>query len=188
MRAAEAVWAERPCAYETVCASADGTSVPVDRRRPRRESFRPMARKVTTPDGYEWKVGRDWAPWRVRLPGKHRDRATDGASEGAWWGAEVMAEAGGIFTALALFIIVIVLFAVVWPVVAIAVEIVVLILGAAIFTALRASTIKRWAVVARGETGRELVWHVRGWRASRRKIEEITAALGSGLPVPEPEN
>lgn len=77
---------------------------------------------------------------------------------------------------------------VVWPVVAIALELVIALLILLVAVAGRVVFRRPWTVYAmtKGEdVRRELEWQVVGWRASGRLVERIGASLERGDALPE---
>jgi hypothetical protein len=139
-----------------------------------------MARKVTAPDGLDWTVGRQWVPWRWRL---WRERVDlDGPSGGDMgWAID---DVGGILVALGVLVVLALVFLAIWPLVAIAIEIVLIGIGLLATVAGRVVLRKPWTVraVARGH---EHTWKVRGWRASGERIDEVATALAGGFTLPE---
>lgn len=143
-----------------------------------------------SPDGERWKVGRQWSPWRPRLRPSRR-RGEDAAVEGSQWGLDgaMMADdlLGGVLVGLAFAAVVVLAFVVVWPVIAIAAEIAIVVLGVILGTAWRIAFRKPWIVRASAMTYRdERVWEVKGWRASGQMIDAVSSALERGLPLPLP--
>ena len=135
-----------------------------------------------------WKVGRQWLPYRVRL---RRERELPDAPDASWLGdlfdfADF--SLGGILVGLALAILVVLLFLVVWPLVALAIEIVLVIIVFLVALAGRLVFRRPWRIVARtrGSIRSTLAWHVVGWRASGRVIDEVADALAAGQTQPAP--
>ena len=142
-----------------------------------------MALTVVDPQGVEWRVGRQWMPWRPRW----RKRDSDGDS---WWdvgdigfGDDLLA---GILFGIVVAVVVILLLLVIWPVIAIAVEIVIVVLALLLLTALRFTYVLPWTVRAQARDGRSHAWKVKGWGASGAKIEEAAAAIRDGRALPAP--
>ncbi len=78
---------------------------------------------------------------------------------------------------------VVLLFLVIWPIVVIALELVILVLLFLVSLAGRVVFRRPWTVVARGETpgaSRELEWRVVGWRRSGLLIDAAADALAAG--------
>lgn len=141
-----------------------------------------MARKVTDPHDVDWKVAREWAPWRPRL--RRRDRDGDGSGWLDLGDLFSVDDAGGLLVAIGLAIFVVALFLVVWPVVAIAIELVLVALGILVAAAGRILLRRPWTVSAVTAGGRRWRWQVVGWGESGRLVEEIAEAirLGGALP------
>lgn len=140
-----------------------------------------MARRVVAADGSEWRVGRRWLPWRVRLRRDGWDMIDVPADLGGL--DDVPGVLGAILAALAI----VVLLLVVWPIVALAVEVVALVIGVVVLAGTRAVLRRPWTVeaVERGRSGPPLTWRVAGWRASRAHIDTVAVALASGAQLPE---
>ena len=108
---------------------------------------------------------RDW-DWREAGPGDFAD-----------------AELGG----LAVIAVAMVVFLVIWPIVAIALELLLLVLICLVGVAGRVLFRRPWTVIARSEaTGspRRHEWRVVGWRRSTRLIEDVIDSLKSGRDLP----
>lgn len=145
-----------------------------------------MARTVTEPHGETWKVGRQWAPWRPRL----RTPGEDGG--GSWLDipgglADADDFAVGIVAGLLAVVVFAVLFLVVWPLVAIAIEIVLIALGILVATTGRVLLRMPWTVRAVAGNGRERKWKTVGWGPSGRLVEQIASAIEHGTTLPEGE-
>ena len=145
-------------------------------------------RKVLAPDGREWKVGRDWIPVRVRL---RRERNREG---GEGWDLLEFADLDlGPFAFVIAIVFVVLFVLIVWPLLALAIEVIILIVVFIATLAGRLLQRRPWRVVARSREPwqSELDWHVTGWRASRKAIDAIALALEAGeepsLPVSMPE-
>jgi hypothetical protein len=143
-------------------------------------------RRVTAPDGREWKVGRQWLPARVRIRRDGGDGYGDGAggdgdgildTMGDFFGID---DAGaGILVGFAVLALTALLFAVVFPVIALSLELIILlalfmagIVGRVVFR-------RPWHVLARTD-GVRYRWPVRGWRASGERVQAVADALGRG--------
>jgi hypothetical protein len=142
------------------------------------------AKRVVAPDGRVWTVGRRWIGDRPRL---RREREPDstgvgGGDEGSLWGDLLAIDditPAGIVAGLAITVALILVFAVAWPLVAVALEVVVVVLAAAVGLVGRLLFRRPWTVYARAEP-RRLEWHVPGWRASGELIDEIAERLAGG--------
>jgi hypothetical protein len=108
---------------------------------------------------------RDWN-WREAGPGDFAD-----------------AELGG----LAAIAVAMVVFLVIWPIIAIALELVVLVLICLVGIAGRVLFRRPWTVIARSQaTGppRRHEWRVVGWRRSTRLINDVIDSLKRGTDLP----
>ena len=150
-------------------------------------------RQVTAPDGREWKVGRQWLPERVRIRregGDTRDLG-DGADSrgfldtmGDFFGID---DAGaGILVGFAVLALSALVFVVVFPVIALTLELIILlalflagIVGRVVFR-------RPWHVLARTD-GARYRWPVRGWRASGQRVDAVADALARGSLPPGAE-
>jgi hypothetical protein len=130
-------------------------------------------RTVTAPDGKTWKVGRRWAP---RRPHIRRARGGDAMFDGFMFD-----DLWGVLLGILLVVVVLVLF----NVLAIAVELlfVLVVLVAGVFG--RVVLRRPWVVEARAG-GESHEFPVVGWRASEAKIDEISMRLGSGAELDAP--
>lgn len=93
------------------------------------------------------------------------------------------AELGG----LAVIAVAMVVFLVIWPIVAIALELILIVLICLVGDAGRVLFRRPWTVIARSEaTGspRRHEWRVVGWRRSTRLIEDVINSLKSGTDLP----
>jgi len=143
-----------------------------------------VARKVTDPHGVRWHVGRQWAPWRVRVRPERPDWG-DGGGGGDWLGP--LDDAAGILVGLGILVAVALAFLVIWPIVALAVELVIVLVGVLVTVVGRLVLRKPWTVVARARGGRNHrhVWSVAGWRASGELVDGAAEALRLGHDLPE---
>ena len=133
------------------------------------------------PGGRVWTVGRRWVGDRPRVR-KTRDSEFGGA--GSEWGdlfdfAFDDITPGAILAALTFVIVVAVLVTVVWPLVAIAVEIVLLLIVFAAGVVGRVLFRRPWTVEARAAHLRA-EWNVIGWRASGELIEDVSRRIAAG--------
>jgi len=96
-------------------------------------------------------------------------------------------DAAGILVGLGILVMVALAFLVVWPVVALAIELVLVLIGVIVTVAGRVVLRRPWTVVASARGGRDHrhVWHVKGWRASGTLVDEAAEALRLGRTVPE---
>jgi hypothetical protein len=147
-------------------------------------------RHVTAPDGREWKVGRQWLPARVRIRpdrGDDRDIGDDDGdgflgTMGDFFGID---DAGaGILVGFAVLALSAIVLAIVFPVIALTLELIILL------TLLLAGIVGRvlfrrpWHVLARTDGGARYRWPVHGWRASGERVHAVADALARGsLPL-----
>lgn len=148
------------------------------------------SRRLKTPSGVEWRVGRRWAP-----RGLPRWRRVD-VGKGAEWVAERTPANVDIFGApsfedlgalAALAVAVIVIAVVVVPLVLFGVELMIVGVLVAMGVVARSAFGRPWIVVATpsANPADALAWEVRGWRRSGRLIEEIETELAAGIvPLP----
>lgn len=152
------------------------------------------SRRVRTPSGVEWRVGRQWSP--RRLPRWRRVRlGEDGERtlEAVWsippvdvgsfesFGALI----GGIVVAVVIAVIVI-------PLLLFGIELIIAGLLLAVGIVARSILGRPWIVLATpsANPASALAWEVKGWRRSAQLIEEVSAELAAGLtpsPVKDPE-
>lgn len=157
-------------------------------RHPRGDA-QPYARmrRVTAPDGREWKVGRQWLPARVRIRRDTRDAGDSGGDGGDGRGfLDTMGDffgiddaGAGILVGVAVLLASALVFAVVFPVIALTLELIILL---ALFLA--GIVFRRpWHVLARTDDARYR-WPVRGWRASGERVNAVADALArDSLPA-----
>lgn len=144
-------------------------------------------RRVTAPDGVEWRVGRRWVTRRFRWSWKRRGNpAPDAlANAGSFPVPDNLDFGEGLLlvaavTAAALILI---------PVLFFGIEIIVVgaLLAAGVVS--RVVLRKPWVVDARSRdsltAGRELEWNVRGLRQSRELIDRVAADLAAGREPPQ---
>lgn len=141
---------------------------------------------MLAPDGRSWKVSRQWLPsTRVRV---RRERDLPDLPDASWLPDVADAGAGGVLAAFAIVIVGIFLLLVVWPVVALALELVILLVLFLAGIVGRLVLRRPWRIVARSKSPgpKVLAWNVVGWRASGRVIGEVEQALRSGADQPRP--
>ena len=141
-----------------------------------------MARKVTAADGTEWKVGREWSPWRLRL--RREDEGIGLPEVPDIGGGDELA---AIFVVIAAAILLVVAIVLGWFLIALAIELLVLLVGLIAGFLGRTLLRRPWVIRARAKDGRrtEHVWRERGWRASGERIDAVAGALERGLPLPD---
>jgi hypothetical protein len=139
-------------------------------------------RRVTDPNGREWKVGRQWMPKRVRVRRRDLDSGDTSDPSGAFDFADLFSldDAGaGIVIGLGLVVLVGFVLVVVFPIVAVTIELVLLLV---LFVAGLVGRIvfkRPWHVIARSDD-RELRFPVKGWRESGERVEDVADALAAG--------
>ena len=138
-----------------------------------------MARSVVARDGVRWRVGRQWLPFRVRL--RRDDWREAGPSD--LGDLALFDSPGGLVAGLVATVAVILLFLVVWPIVAIALELVLLAIVLVGAVGGRVILRRPWPVVARSDR-KEHTWSVVGWRRSGRLIDDVAEALERGRELP----
>lgn len=146
---------------------------------------RPAARIVTAPDGTSWTVGPRWrSATGVELP--RRDRRDDGRIiDPCYIGFGVDDLAAALVATVAFIVITLLLLFVVWPLLALAVELLVaaLLMVAALIG--RVAFGRPWTVEAKSSAGEIRAWQVRGYGAMRRTVREVTEQLSAGWePAP----
>ena len=142
-----------------------------------------MSRSVVAPDRVRWQVGRQWLPFRVSLRGGDWREWTDADLSGL----DFFDSPSGFLAGLAIIATAMLLFLVVWPVVAIALELVLVALILVVAVAGRVLSRRPWTIFARSEmteATREHTWQVVGWRPSARLSESVVEALESGAELP----
>ena len=143
------------------------------------------AKHVAAPDGRVWTVGRRWIGDRPRL---RRESEPDsggggGGDDGSLWGDLLAIDditPAGIVAGLVITVALILLFAVAWPIVAVALEVLVVLLAAVFGLVGRVLFRRPWTVRASAQDERA-EWRVRGWRASGELVEKICMQLASGV-------
>jgi hypothetical protein len=140
-------------------------------------------RKVTSPDGRKWTLGRHWMP-RRRTLGRAKLRDLDAPDFLPDFGDD-LGVIGVIILGFVAIIVGVLLILVIFNVFAIAIELL-LVLVLLLWGVLARVVFRRpWTVFAKSGTTlytRQIV----GWRASRRAIEEIEQDLRSGVQLQAP--
>jgi hypothetical protein len=150
-------------------------------------------RQVTAPDGREWKVGRQWLPARMRIR-RDRDDARDLGDGGDGGGfLDTMGDffgiddaGAGILVGFAVLALSALVFAVVFPVIVLTLELIVLLALFLAGIAARVAFGRPWHVLARTD-GARYRWPVRGWRASGERVDAVADALARGSLPPGAE-
>lgn len=138
-----------------------------------------VAQHVTTPDGLEWRVGRQWLTRRWRKPSPWR-RGT-GSEVASTVAQGVPADsAGGVLVIVGLIALVLI----VVPLLLFGIELVIVgsLLAASLLgrVLLRRPWVVQAKVLAPPGTERVLEWEVAGWRRSHRLIDEVVSDLRAG--------
>lgn len=141
------------------------------------------ARRVVTPDGIEWCVGRRWMTRRL---GWTKRRRGDIASESLWnlgvgWPdfGNVDSGEGLLLAGIAIAAVLIVI-----PLLFFGVELI--LVGCLLAAGVMGRVVFRrpWVIEARSTdpmiSGRVLEWRVSGWRKSRELLEQIASDLAAG--------
>lgn len=132
-------------------------------------------------------MGRVWWPERPRLWRRRKKNADDSGMDWLDVGAGDLGEA---LLLIALGIVVVVtfflLFTVVFPLVVLGLEILILLILAVAGLAGRLVAGRPWTVRARADDGRSLTWQVPGFAASARVRDAAAEALARGEQQPRP--
>jgi len=133
--------------------------------------------EVVAADRRVWKVRRRWVTQRVELPRRKDFDATDGLEA-----LDVVDGVSGLVIGIVLALTLALALILVWPLLALAIELIVLVFLALAGIIGRVLFRRPWSVVATtdGPPPEKLAWDVSGWRASRAAIDEIETALRSG--------
>jgi hypothetical protein len=138
-------------------------------------------RKVTAPDGTEWKLGRRWISKRARL-GRAKMRDVGDAVSWADGGADDLGIVGAIILAAIAIVVIVFLALLLFNVVALAIElliILILVLGGIVG---RVVFRRPWTIFGKSE-GREWEQRVVGWRASGRALDAAAQRIASGAEL-----
>jgi hypothetical protein len=139
---------------------------------------------VQTPDGRTWKVRRRWFPRRPRL-----GRAELADSTPEWLDVGGLGDdLTGIVLAIVIGVVGFLLVLVLFNVVAIAIELILLVL--VLFGGMFARVVLRrpWVVQAStdGPPADRRAWKVVGWRRGNRVIADVASQLAAGRQTPDP--
>lgn len=142
-----------------------------------------MATEVVAPDGARWRVRRRWLGGR-RLP---RWRGKDAGDLWSWVDAGTPFDFGdSVLGAIAFVVAIVVIAAVVvflvLPLAILLVEVLLFLVLVALGVLARVALRRPWILEARRDDGRELLWSMAGWGASREALAEIAAGLERGDP------
>jgi hypothetical protein len=139
------------------------------------------AKRVTAPDGTEWRVGRRWLPAWPRLWRRDQGDGGDGTSAGDWLDFGGLDEAfAAVLAVIVLVLVVFLLTTVVFPIVVLTLELLLVIVLLVGGIGARLVFRRPWTIRARSETGTELTWHASGFRRSGRVRDEVAGALALG--------
>ena len=149
-----------------------------------------VATAVRARDGRTWVVRRRWVPrlghesiWsRFHRRFRSTIRRVGDAADADPGCLEVIGE--GVVVALALVVAIAVLVFIVVPFVVAMIDIVLVVLLAALGLAGRVVLRRPWTVEARDDQGRHLTWRVVGWRASGQHVHTVEEMLASGIVPP----
>src|SRR3954468_3754746 len=142
-----------------------------------------LRRKVTSPDGRVWKLGRHWMPRRRRI-GRVDLGDLGGVPDfgGGGIGLDDLGIVGAIIGAILLAVAVVLLALVLFNVVAIAIELMIVIVLFLAGIVGRVVFRRPWTVFAATKNV-SVTRNVVGWRASRRALDEMAGRLESGLEL-----
>jgi hypothetical protein len=138
-----------------------------------------LRRKVTSPDGRVWKLGRHWMPRRRRLG---RVDVPDLGVPDFGGGLDDLGVLGAVIGAILLAIAAVILALLLFNVIAITIElliVLVLFLGGVVG---RVVFRRPWTVFAEARNA-SYTRRVVGWGASRRELDAMAARLQSGLEL-----
>jgi hypothetical protein len=146
---------------------------------------------VRSPDGRTWRVRRAWVPrlgagdtlwrrFRRRFSGT-KDKIGESADPDSGC-LEVFTE--GVLVGLALIALFLLFAFVVVPLLVALVDLLLLVVVAVLATLARVLLGRPWRIEAVADDGTLHTWDVVGWDASRAKIDEVAAALASGIVPP----
>jgi hypothetical protein len=180
-------------------ASAEGASCPL-RRVPPRTFHAPRydraldmririgSRRVRTPSGVEWRVGRQWSlrglpRWRRVGIGKGAEQTLDAA----WSVPAVDAGSDSLEVLLGGIVVVVVIAVIVIPLLLFGIELITAGLLVAGGIVARSTLGRPWIVLATpsGDPAGALAWEAKGWQRSKQLIDEVAAELAAGL-MPSP--
>ena len=135
-----------------------------------------MAREVVDPGGVRWRIRRRWLPERLRRP-RLRGDVVDVPDLGG------LDDPSGVLAIVALAIVAIFVAFVVVPLLLLLGEVVLFVAVVLVVVAGQFAWLAPWTLEAQAD-GRRLRWRVKGWRASRRALGDIAAALERGQRPP----
>jgi len=145
-----------------------------------------MSRTVSAPDGEEWAVSPRWnlreSP--VRLPSAWRRRKKGGDGDDSGWLDLAGFVGDDLVSSLVAILIIIVVgllaWFVIWPLLAIAIEVLIALLLVFASIVGRVALRRPWIVEAKGSKGGKLEYAVRGYGAMRRVLADLAAQVQLG--------
>jgi hypothetical protein len=138
-------------------------------------------RKVTAPDGTEWKLGRRWIGKRARL-GRAKMRDAGDLASGFDMGADDLGIIGAIVFAVVAIVVLVFAVLLLFNVVAIAIELAIILIVLIGGIVGRVAFRRPWTIFGKTE-GREWEQRVVGWRASGRALDEAAQRIASGAEL-----
>ena len=143
------------------------------------------SRKVTTPSGVKWQVGRRWIS--RSLPRWRGVRSKDSVEDVIDGWAIPIIDVGSFDSPVAFLAgvaVAVLLALILLPLILFGVELMIAGLLVALGISARAAFGRPWVVQATPLSGstEALAWEVQGWRRSGKVIDEIAAGLTAGLP------
>lgn len=145
-----------------------------------------MARKVVSPDGTRWRVGRRWLSRRPRWRGRKKKEKGSGDGFDLFDLLDLdIPVIGGVIAAVAIAValvaLVVLAVTLVLPAVILLIEVVAIALIAGVGLAARVLLRRPWTVQAVNTgTGDLHVWNVVGWRSSGGLVDRVADALTRG--------
>jgi len=150
------------------------------------------SKRVTTPSGEEWSVGRRWTSRRLpRLRRLRLDREVEPGLDSGWQfpgdiDLDLDLDLDELGAVLVLIVLAVLLALLVVPLLFFGIELIVVGLLVAAGVASRIALGRPWVVTATpksDDTG-ALIWEVKGWRDSGQLIDKVAAELASGVTPP----
>jgi hypothetical protein len=139
-----------------------------------------LRRKVTSPDGRVWKLGRRWMPRRRKI--KKVDLSDVGLPDFDGGFLDDLGVVGAIIAAILLVILAVFVALLLFNVIALTIElllVLVLFVGGLVG---RVVFRRPWTIYAQTKTA-SITRGVVGWRASRRELDDLAARVRSGLEL-----
>ena len=144
-------------------------------------AFHVGSRRVRTPSGIEWRVGRRWTSRRLPRWRSRADRDVEQLLDGV-----SIVDVGSFdspWVLLAAIVVGVVFVFIVIPLLLFGIELIIAGLAMAGGIAARSALGRHWIVQAmpNGDPSGTLSWETKGWRRSTQLVENITAELSAGL-------